>query len=75
MDLMGPNVQKVKAGARRSAGCAIIVLVTFLIPRAKQRVPNACEGLYTDMYTSSISDIYYSVYSLHELLEGGFSGL
>ena len=40
--LTGPNVQKEKAGVKRSAGCVMIVLVALLIPRAKQRVPNAC---------------------------------
>ena len=43
--MTGPNVQKVKTGVRRSAGCVMIVLVAFLMPSERQRVPNAYEGL------------------------------
>ena len=43
---MGPNVQKVKAGVRIIAGCAVIALVAFLRPRVRQRVPKAYEDIH-----------------------------
>ena len=49
-DLTGPNVQKVKAGVKRSAGCVMIVLVALMMPMATQRLPNAYEGLHRCMF-------------------------
>ena len=40
-DSTGPKVQNEMAGVMRSAGCAMIVLVALLIPRARQRITNA----------------------------------
>ena len=40
-DLMGPKVQKVRAGVKRSAGCVIIVLVALLMPMPMQMLLNA----------------------------------
>ena len=44
MVLTGPYVQKEKAGVSTRAGWFIMVLIAFLMPSEKQRVPKACKN-------------------------------
>ena len=69
---MGPNVQKVKAGVRIIAGCAVIALVAFLRPRVRQRVPKAYEDIHMLVICNLCkSDDASSVFQIY-LVRGSF---